>query len=368
MLAELGGFIDKGQWLDLSNKSLVLPKHAEESHRRFPEMDYVLLVEPDMYPVASSFNRAALQQREVVYAIRRSGKESLGERLADSVFRNDGNWYFKFRVHESPFYRRSDGTAGVPEHISDTGWSVVEITGSSRDGQARHHRIREELRLVEEDLKDFPGLPRLTYYAGVLRYDLAMAADATRAATVTLGREAVKILQRRAKDAGKSQEEKQQRSAAAYFCGRAYLDVLGQPTKAEKWFKKSIQLEKDFLYAHVALIQMLFQQTRHQEAFDQAVLAERLGPPQLRLFMDSGPLHVCDIPLLLSKAIYYGYSNATLKPQILNGSAWQRRDALLTKCESHCPTAAAETASRKMHDIGKLKEFWLNENVSCQLS
>lgn len=41
-------------------------------------MDYVLLVEPDMYPVASSFNRAALQQREVVYAIRRSGKESLG--------------------------------------------------------------------------------------------------------------------------------------------------------------------------------------------------------------------------------------------------------------------------------------------------
>jgi hypothetical protein len=26
--------------------------------------------------------------------------------------------------------------------------------------------------------------------------------------------------------------------------------------KAEKWFKKSIQLEKDFLYAHVALIQM----------------------------------------------------------------------------------------------------------------
>ena len=34
------------------------------------------------------------------------------------------------------------------------------------------------------------------------------------------------------------------------------LARLGQPMKAEKWFKKSIQLEKDFLYAHVALIQM----------------------------------------------------------------------------------------------------------------
>ena len=34
------------------------------------------------------------------------------------------------------------------------------------------------------------------------------------------------------------------------------------------------------------------------------------------------------------------------EPQILNSSAWRRRDALLTKCESHCPTAATETASR----------------------
>ena len=56
----------------------------KESHRRFPEMDYVLLVEPDMYPVASSFNREALQG-EVVYAIRRSGKESLGQRFSTDL-------------------------------------------------------------------------------------------------------------------------------------------------------------------------------------------------------------------------------------------------------------------------------------------
>ena len=60
------------------------------------------------------------------------------ESFLPKVFRNDGNWYFKFRVHESPFYRR----AAVPERISDTGWSIVEITGSSRDGLARHHRLR----------------------------------------------------------------------------------------------------------------------------------------------------------------------------------------------------------------------------------
>ena len=48
-------------------------------------MDYVLLVEPDMYPVASTFNRAALQ-REIVYAIRRSGKESLGWEMLGVFF------------------------------------------------------------------------------------------------------------------------------------------------------------------------------------------------------------------------------------------------------------------------------------------
>ena len=64
---------------------------------------------------------------------------------------------------------------------------------------------------MEEDLQDFPGLPRLTYYAGVLRYDLAMAGDAGDGDAGEVAREAVKILQRRARDAGRSQEEKQQR-------------------------------------------------------------------------------------------------------------------------------------------------------------
>ena len=53
----------------------------KESYKRFPKMDYVLLMEPDMYPVVSSFNRAVLKQKEIVYAIRRSGKESIGQAL-----------------------------------------------------------------------------------------------------------------------------------------------------------------------------------------------------------------------------------------------------------------------------------------------
>ena len=57
----------------------------QESFQRFPQMDYVLLVEPDMRPVLETFQRSVLKQKEIVYALRRSGKESRGERLADSA-------------------------------------------------------------------------------------------------------------------------------------------------------------------------------------------------------------------------------------------------------------------------------------------
>ena len=65
-------------------------------------MDYVLLVEPDMYPVASTFNRAALQ-REIVYAIRRSGKESLGWEMLGVFFLGVSlvPWHF---VAYAPFF------------------------------------------------------------------------------------------------------------------------------------------------------------------------------------------------------------------------------------------------------------------------
>eukprot|EP00438_Fugacium_kawagutii_P010264 Skav225661 [mRNA] locus=scaffold1924:21515:24455:+ [translate_table: standard] len=82
-------------------------------------MDYVLLVEPDMYPVASSFNRAALQQREVVYAIHRSGKESLGEVLSffqqnrhqealEEALRAEGLGRPQLRLFMEPWRKQND--------------------------------------------------------------------------------------------------------------------------------------------------------------------------------------------------------------------------------------------------------------------
>ena len=85
--------------------------------------------------------------------------------------------------------------------------------------------------MVGEDLKDYPGLPRLTYYDGVLRYELAMELRESGKGSVKeqekLAKEAIKILKRRSRDPGqkKGQEEEQQRSASAYFCARAYLDL-----------------------------------------------------------------------------------------------------------------------------------------------
>ena len=42
------------------------------------------------------------------------------------VFRNDGRWYFRFRVHETPVYR-SHGETGLPEQIKDTSEIEREI-------------------------------------------------------------------------------------------------------------------------------------------------------------------------------------------------------------------------------------------------
>lgn len=339
-------------------------KLLQESYVKFPGMAYVLVVEPDMLPKGAPFSREPLRSQEPVYAVRRGGKESLGERLTDCVFRNDGNWYFRFRVHETPVYRNA-GERGLPDEIKDTGWSVLELEGSSRDRASRQERIREELRLVRLDLKDHPGHPRLMYYLGVLQYDLAMelSSGGSSSEVRQLAAEAQKTLARRTRDSGPegSQEGRQQRSAAAYFCARTYLDLFSDEKKGEKWLKRTISLEEDFLYARVALIQLLFRQQRHLEAYKEAVASESLDPPKLRLFMDSGPLHACDLPLLLSKAMYYMYADAALRPRLLRDGTWHRREILLETCAARCPAVAGDSLARKMQDITKLKEFWSSE-------
>ena len=84
------------------------------------------------------------------------------------------------------------------------------------------------------------------------------------------------------------------------------------------------------------------------------------------------------MPLLVSKAIYYAYSNATLSasadavldawpgPRLLASAAWPRRDQLLSAAAAECPAAAPDSAARwgargggsdgrKMQDIEKLQ-------------
>lgn len=280
--------------------------------------------------------------------------------------------------------------------MQDTGWSLVELEGSSaRDGQSRVERLREEIRFVTLDLKDHPGHPRLQYYAGALRYELASELQALGSSAegdqgvLKLAQKAAKLLARRARHfegrgESPSQEHAQQTSAAAFYCGRAHTDFLGDPRRAEKWYREAIKLEADFLYAHVALIHLLFKDGRYQDALSVALQAEAAaasgpgGRPRARLFMDSGPLQLCDVPLLISKALYYAYLSPQLRHLLLRGSgsqdgspkvkthsaisgAWRRREALLEGARQECPRAASDTADKKLSDIGQLQKFWKSE-------
>lgn len=384
-----------------SAKSLLL----RQAHARFPTADYLLLAEPDMLPVASSFDRSALDTQELVYAIRRAGKASRGWRLADSVFRNDGHWKFEFRIHETPVYSKKAGGPGIPETVKDSGWMLMEVEGeSARDSQARAMRLREELRLIELDLAELPGHPRLVYYAGALRYELASellngagpgGGGGDPEEIERLAKQAAKLLSRRARDpstkgrtGSPSEEHAQQQAAAGYYCGRTHLDLLGDPTKAEKWYRQTMKLEADFLYAHVALIHLLFKQVRYKEALGVALAAEEAaaagpgGRPRRRLFMDCEPLQVCDIPLLLSKSLYYVYSAPELKSEMLGigaaapgdpkqgklvvkaRKAWSRRGALMEQCLKECPAAAASTADKKLSDVRSLQKFWKGQGLA----
>eukprot|EP00747_Dinoflagellata_sp_TGD_P078457 gnl/TRDRNA2_/TRDRNA2_160080_c0_seq3.p1 gnl/TRDRNA2_/TRDRNA2_160080_c0~~gnl/TRDRNA2_/TRDRNA2_160080_c0_seq3.p1 ORF type:complete len:304 (-),score=58.59 gnl/TRDRNA2_/TRDRNA2_160080_c0_seq3:74-985(-) len=296
-----------------------------------------------------------------------------------AVFRNDGRWRFDFRVHETPVYRRLPDGPGVPTHVQDSGFAIVEIEGSARDAQNRTARLAEELRLVELDLREREEHPRLLYYAGVLRYELASELRST-GETVEVSRlakEAVKLLARRAKDSGRegeSEEWDQQRTAAAYYCGRTYQDLMGKVSLAEKYYRRAIKLEPDFLYAHVALVHLLFKLQRYEDALAVALAADTAGEPRARLFMDSRPLQICDMPLLLSKALYFSYTSPILRPQLLAapasepggpGSALRRRAEILEGAKRACPEAAgdAESAGRKLKDIQQLEQFWKAERL-----
>lgn len=79
---------------------------------------------------------------------------------------------------------------------------------------------------MDLDLSELPGHPRLSYYAGTLRYEIAMELPANQERR-QLAMQATEILRRRAGEKGQRSEEQQQRSAAAYFCGRSYLDLSG---------------------------------------------------------------------------------------------------------------------------------------------
>ena len=93
---------------------------------------------------------------------------------------------------------------------------------------------------MDLDLSEQPGHPRLSYYAGALRYEIALELPGNQERR-QLAMEAIKILKSRAKEKGERSEEKQQGSAAAYFCGRSYLDLSGAYERSGSWSAEAIK-------------------------------------------------------------------------------------------------------------------------------
>lgn len=157
-------------------------------------------------------------------------------------------------------------------------------------------------------------------------------------------------------------------AAAAYFCGRTYQDLLSDSARAERWFRFAVSLEPDFLYAHAVLVQLLFRLARPAEALQVALAAEAAGVPRRRLFMDCRVLQYCEVPLLISKALYYNYAVAEMRPAVMSSAVWQRRAELLRRSDQECREAAesslATSVGKKLMDIRQLQTFWEAEGLA----
>merc|ERR1739848_229430 len=90
-------------------------------------------------------------------------------------------------------------------------------------------------------------------------------------------RKSVVLLEKRARDdkpLKTSDEYEQQRTAAAYYCARAYMDFMDNTKLSEQWHRYAIDLEPDFLYSHVALLYHFFKVQRYEDALKLALEAE----------------------------------------------------------------------------------------------
>ena len=118
-------------------------------------------------------------------------------------------------------------------------------------------------------------------------------------------------------------------------------------------YRRAIALEPGFLWAHVSLAHAFFRRHEYTAALEmlETAAAESYSP---RLFMDTWSVHSCDVPLMLSKALYYHYlDGGEPRAAIRRHKFWPKRSALLRAARQACGFAEP-----KVHDAEALMSYW----------
>merc|ERR1719247_3770270 len=148
-------------------------------------------------------------------------------------------------------------------------------------------------------------------------------------------------------------EFRQQSSAAAFYLGRAWLDLRNDSAQAIVSFRRAIALEPAFLWAHNSLAHALFREQLYGEALEVLEQAEA-QPYAPRLFMDTWSVRSCDVPLMLSKSLYFHYvAGGVERERIRAHRLWPRRAELLRRAQDACAFATT-----KVHDVQALLRYW----------
>lgn len=155
---------------------------VEAAHMFYESRSYVLVAEPDQVPTAFNTTLMATnlyddrQRLRTSFSIIKHGDKG-GRRLSDDLLQNSGDWYYKFRVHETPILRsKQKSSALLTSSITSafSGLELLEVPQSSMAGYGAVGRHWQELEWLQKDFQDYPTHARILYYMGVTRFALVL--------------------------------------------------------------------------------------------------------------------------------------------------------------------------------------------------
>lgn len=153
-LAGIPGHIEYGEFEDFA---MSRTKYLELAREKFPESDYVLVMDADEVMINTVFSKDQLT--EDMYSLSYLGDNDYRYPV---IFRNSKPFYYKYPTHEIP----------VCDEPYTSGTLDSLVLDHRHDGGTINEKYDRDVRLISSYLKSHPGDPRMTFYLANSYWDM----------------------------------------------------------------------------------------------------------------------------------------------------------------------------------------------------